>query len=97
MIQKRGTFFLGLFIFLIPFLGLPTSWKTTLMVLAGLTLIYSSITITLPDRFRKSTRKPEIKTGIKRRPRKVRGEAASDSIIYSANDTSESPKMPDIE
>lgn len=97
MIRKRGTFFLGLFIFLIPFLGLPTSWKTTLIVLAGLTLIYSSITITLPERFRKTTRKPEVKIPIKRKPRKVKEQITSESVVYSANDTSESPKMPDIE
>ena len=39
MIQNKSTFFLGVFIFIIPFLGLPTSWKTTLIVLSGLGLM----------------------------------------------------------
>jgi len=97
MIQKRGTFFLGLFIFLIPFLGLPTSWKTTLIVLCGLSLVYSSIKITLPERLRKISRKPEVKTVVKRKPRKAKGQNTSESVVYSANDSLESPKIPDIE
>ena len=48
MIQRKKTFFLGIFIFLVPFLGLPTFWKTTLIVLSGLALIALSIKIVLP-------------------------------------------------
>ncbi len=48
MIQKRSTFFLGIFIFLIPFLGIPSSGKTMFTVLAGLLLIAFSIKIVLP-------------------------------------------------
>jgi hypothetical protein len=97
MIHRRGTFFLGLFIFLIPFLGLPTSWKTTLVVLSGLSLAYSSITITLPERFKKSSRKHETKTPVKRKSRKTKEQITSETLVYSENGSSESSKMPDIE
>ncbi len=48
MIQRRSTFFLGLFIFLIPFLGLPSSSKTVFIILSGLGLIALSVKIALP-------------------------------------------------
>ena len=47
MIKKRSTFFLGIFIFLIPFLGLPTSWKTALIILSALILMALSVKIVL--------------------------------------------------
>ena len=47
MIRHKRTFFLGIFIFLIPFLGLPSSWKTTLIVLSGLGLVALSVKIIL--------------------------------------------------
>ncbi len=50
MIHKKSTFFLGLFVLLIPFLGVPTSWKTTLIILSGLVLMANSVTITLPKK-----------------------------------------------
>ena len=50
MIQNRSTFFIGIFIIIISssFLGLPSSWKTTLMLLSGLLLVALSVKITLP-------------------------------------------------
>ena len=54
MIQRKSTFFLGIFIFLISFLGLPSSWKTTLFVLSGLTLVALSVKIILPKKHPKS-------------------------------------------
>ena len=54
MIQHRSTFFLGIFIFITPFLGLPSSWKTTLIVLSGLGLIGLSVKITLPKKLTKT-------------------------------------------
>ena len=48
MIYRKNTFFLGIFIFIIPFLGLPTFWKTVFIILSGLTLIALSIKIILP-------------------------------------------------
>ena len=50
MIQHKRTFSLGIFIFLIPFLGLPSSWKTTLVVLSGLSLVFLSVKIVLPKK-----------------------------------------------
>ena len=50
MIQRKSTFFLGLFIFLIPFLGFPTSWKTVLTILSGLLLVGLSIKIAIPKK-----------------------------------------------
>ena len=50
MIHRKSTFFLGIFIFLVPFLGLPSSWKTALIILSGLGLIGLSIKIILPKK-----------------------------------------------
>ena len=50
VITRKSTFFLGIFIFLIPFLGVPTSWKTVFVVLSGLFLIFLSIKIVLPKK-----------------------------------------------
>jgi hypothetical protein len=57
MISRKSTFFLGIFIFLIPFLGVPTSWKTTLIVSAGIILTLLSIRVVMP---RKAVR-PRVK------------------------------------
>ncbi len=57
MIKQRSTLFLGIFIFVIPFLGLPTSWRASLVMIAGLGLIALSIKITLPRRLAKSGKK----------------------------------------
>ncbi len=59
MIQKKRTFFLGIFIFLIPFLGVPTLWKTSFIILSGLTLIIFSIKISLPKKIPKRASKKE--------------------------------------
>ncbi|HEY4509061.1 MAG TPA: hypothetical protein VJC13_02140 [Candidatus Paceibacterota bacterium] len=48
MINRKSTFFLGIFIFLIPFLGLPSSWKTALVVICGLILVFLSVKVILP-------------------------------------------------
>jgi hypothetical protein len=53
MISRKNTFFLGVFIFLIPFLGLPSSWKNALIIFSGLVLVLLSVKIVLP---RKSQR-----------------------------------------
>jgi len=39
MIYNRKTFFLGLFIFLIPFFGFPSSWKMAMTIASGLVLM----------------------------------------------------------
>ena len=58
MITRKRTFFLGIFIFLIPFLGVPTPWKTLFIVLSGIGLVIMSVKIALP--------KKQIKTKTKK-------------------------------
>lgn len=58
MIHRKGTFFLGIFIFLIPFLGLPTFWKTMFVCFCGLMLVALSIKIVIPN---KAASKPAVK------------------------------------
>ncbi len=48
MISNRKTFFIGLLIFIIPFLGVPTSWKMALMMIVGFYLVATSLRISLP-------------------------------------------------
>ena len=52
MIQKKSTFFLGLFIFIIPFLGFPSLWKTVFVVFCGIVLMAMSVKLklTLPKK-----------------------------------------------
>ncbi len=65
MINRRSTFFLGIFILLIPFLGVPTSWKVTLTIFSGLALSLLSVTITLPKRtFRPRPKKEKFTSPI---------------------------------
>ena len=56
MIQRKSTFYLGIFIFLIPFFGVPTSWRTYFIVISGLVLIVMSLKITLHKKNVKNTR-----------------------------------------
>lgn len=53
MISNKRTFFLGIFIFIIPFLGFPSSWKTIFIVVSGVVLVLMSLKLSLP---RKTTR-----------------------------------------
>jgi hypothetical protein len=50
MIQKKSTFFLGFFIFLIPFLGFPGFWKTVFTIASGLSLVALSIKLSVPKK-----------------------------------------------
>ena len=50
MISRKSTFFLGIFIFLIPFSGFPMSWKSTLIILSGIILVFLSVKISLPKK-----------------------------------------------
>ena len=61
MITRKSTFFLGIFILILEssFLGLPSLWKTTLLVFSGLTLIGMSVQLTLPKRLPKRKLKKE--------------------------------------
>jgi hypothetical protein len=43
MSVKKSTFFLGIFVILLPFLGLPTFWKSFFIVLSGTILTLASV------------------------------------------------------
>lgn len=61
MIERKSTFFLGIFIFLIPFLGFPSFWKTLFVTLSGIFLISLSIKISLPKKGSKTrTRREKV-------------------------------------
>lgn len=67
MIIRTSTFFLGAFIFLIPFLGLPTFWKTFFTIFSGVTLILLSVKLSFPSLLHRKNReeiKPEIQSQI---------------------------------
>jgi hypothetical protein len=49
MIEHKGNFYAGVFIFLIPFLGFPSMWKMVLVALAGFFLVVSSLRVPLPS------------------------------------------------
>jgi uncharacterized protein (DUF58 family) len=59
MISRKSTFVLGIIIFLIPFLGLPTIWKSFLVVTGGLFLVISSISFPEPRKISKARVKKE--------------------------------------
>lgn len=48
MINHKGSFYLGVFIFIIPFLGFPTLWKMGLVVFGGVLLILTSLKVPTP-------------------------------------------------
>jgi hypothetical protein len=57
IITRKATFFLGIFIFIIPFLGFPSTWKMALTIISGVTLVILSMQVNLPKRFAPRTRK----------------------------------------
>jgi hypothetical protein len=64
MLTRKSTFFLGIFIFIVPFLGVPSSWKTLFITLSGLTLIIMSVKISLPKKTTKTRIKREKVTPV---------------------------------
>lgn len=64
MISRKSTFFLGIFIFLIPFFGLPSFWKTLFVALSGITLLFLSVKITIPKKSIKNKIKKEKVTPV---------------------------------
>ncbi len=48
MIERKGSFYIGVFVFVIPFLGFPTMWKMILVVFGGLLLILTSLKVPSP-------------------------------------------------
>lgn len=59
MINRKGTFFLGVLVFLMPFIGLPTFWKTILYMFIGSMLVLSSIEFYIPKKLSKPKLKKE--------------------------------------
>ena len=59
MISKKSTFFLGIFIFLIPFTGFPSSWKSAFVIICGLVLVTMSVKVSLPKKHSKGRTKKE--------------------------------------
>lgn len=79
MISKKSTFFLGIFIFIIPFLGFPSSWKTALVMMSAVYLMFLSVKITLPKKATRGRVRREKTTPV-----------FSESIpVYPSNDTVE--------
>ncbi len=64
MISRKSTFFLGIFIFIIPFLGVPSSWKTLFITISGLILVILSVKISLPKKTNRSKIKREKVTPV---------------------------------
>ncbi len=64
MINKKSTFFLGIFIFLIPFMGFPSFWKSAFVILSGLALILTSVKVSLPKKNSKLRSKREKVTPV---------------------------------
>jgi hypothetical protein len=82
-IGRKSTFFLGIFIFLIPFFGLPTLWKMILTGACGALLALLSVSLEIPKR-----------TAAKHKPRKekpamISVEPVPAPVIYPRNDTIE--------
>lgn len=79
MINRKNTFIIGILIFLIPFLGLPTFWKNFLYIITGLFLIISSISF------------PEVRKPIKPKTKKEKqSEISIESIpIYPRDNITE--------
>jgi hypothetical protein len=59
MIDHKGSFYLGVFIFIIPFLGFPTMWKMGLVVFGGILLILTSLRVPNPRKFQRPKFKRE--------------------------------------
>ena len=66
MIQRKSTFFIGIFLTLLSssFLGIPSSWKAFLLFVFGLALIVLSVKITLPKKNTKHRVKREKVTPV---------------------------------
>lgn len=102
MIQRRSTFFLGIFIFIIPFLGIPSSWRTFFIVFSGIALIALSIKISLPkktvkSRIRREKVTPVFVESIPAQPRENMVDGiTSNSYSNKNNQTSETLPQDEI-
>lgn len=62
MINHKGSFYLGVFIFIIPFLGFPTMWKMVLVVFGGVLLILTSLKVPSPRKIQRPIFKTKEET-----------------------------------
>jgi len=64
MTKNRTVLFIGLFLFLIPFLGFPSKWEAFFQIVFGIVLMAVSFSSTIKRRaaVRKPRRKREIET-----------------------------------
>lgn len=83
MIHRKSTFFLGIFVFLIPFMGLPTFWKTLLITLSGLALVFISIKI------------PVSKKQTRSKPKRDRGLGGDETVTVYPKDNLVEPDNQD--
>jgi len=86
---------LGLLVVIIPFFGFPSSWKTFLFVLIGLTIAILSFLITLVERDRRTRRayarvRRTAVRSVKSGPRNTRGEPKEDVEVITNTNTEES-------
>ena len=90
IINRKSTFFLGIFIFIIPFLGFPSFWKTALTILSGIILVTSSLKIALPKKHARRTPREKVTPVF----------VESMPVISPANDTievvSQLPPIPEV-
>lgn len=54
IIDRKTTFFLGIFIFIIPFLGFPSVGKAVLTIISGIFLVTLSVKLNIPKKQAKS-------------------------------------------
>lgn len=64
MINRKSTFFLGVFIFLIPFFGFPNVWKNAFTIIAGMIAIGLSVKFSVPKKNPRTKSKKEKVTQV---------------------------------
>ena len=61
--QEKILIILGVWVFVLPFTGFPDSWKTWLLVITGLVIIYIGALLLKHSRERQKALITETKTG----------------------------------
>lgn len=64
MITRKSTFLLGIAIFLLPFIGIPTFWRTLFYVMIGITLAFSSVDLVFPKKLSRPKHRREKHTDV---------------------------------
>lgn len=79
IINRKSTFFLGIFIFTIPFLGFPSTWKAVFTVISGILLVILSLKLNIPRKNIRRVHKEKVTPVF----------VESVPIVYPKNDTIE--------